>query len=78
LAIFARFLLFLAFFDPPTSKMYLFHHIKCKNAAESEKNRQRAYLKFWVAERLQNSKLQIFAQKWPLRVKIGPNAPNGI
>jgi hypothetical protein len=52
--------------------------LDAKMPAESEKNRQHAYLKFWVPERPQNSKLQILTQKWPLRAKIGPDAPNGV
>ena len=49
-----------------------------KMPAESEKNRPHAYFKFWVPKRPKNPKLPILTQKWPLRVKIGPDAPNGV
>ena len=52
--------------------------LDAKMPAESEKIRPHAYLKFWVPERPKNPKLPILTQKWLLRVKNGPDAPNGV
>ena len=78
LAIFALFLLFLANFDPPTSKMYLFHHIRCKNANGIRKKQAARLFEILGVKNAPKLKIANFdpkmafeGQNWPRCTKWG-------